>query len=109
LEAPWKEAIRLRKIFEHVLKHHTCEEEWDTHKVADLCTAFTLSYHYYEIVNDMYGKEKYDGETPESLRGKGECIEVGTDQIAKLAEVAITLANLSIHITESYNISLEIH
>jgi len=109
LEPPWKEAMRLRKVFEHTLRYHVCEENWDSQKVADLCTAFTLSYHYYEITNDMYELEAHTGEIPESLEGKGECIEVFTSQITKLAEVAMTLANLSIHITESYNISLEIH
>ena len=109
LEDPWKESMKLKKIFTHLLRHHVCEEDWHADKVADLCTAYTLAHHYNLIATNLYETETYKGDPPEGLRGKGECVEVSRDEIIKFGQIAITLTTLCISLVESYGISLELH
>ena len=109
LKNPWKEAMRLKKIFTHLLRHHVCEENWNSSKIADICTAYTLAYHYNLSATKLYETEVYSGETPEHLEGKGECIEIETGDVIKFGQIAITLTTVCIDLKENYGISLELH
>lgn len=109
LEGPWKDAMRLKKVFTHLLRHHVCEENWDSSKIADLCTGYTLAYHYNLQATKLYETEAHTENIPKHLEGKGDCIKVESEEVIKFGQIAITLTTICIDITENYGISLELH